>query len=118
MYDKTSGTGDKRFQLMVMDLVDQELFLGVKQQRVEDKRFPFIHVELFEHLNNKNNEINFSNLKINREKENVYSLGLIILYMAMPFNYKAMYYGDRTFKETGTRDQESSSINISMPSRT
>ena len=63
--------------------------------RIRKQKFPFIHVELFEHLREERP------VKIDIEKENVYSLGLIILCIAMIFNYKALYYETEKFNETG-----------------
>ena len=40
-------------------------------------------------------------LHVDQEKENVYSLGLLILYMSMPFDYKGLYFDEREFLEDG-----------------
>lgn len=96
-YDQRPETNDKRFQFLLMDLIDLEQFWWVKQERMRDGRFPFVHVELFEHLRK-----DTPCLKIDFEKENVYSLGLIVLYIAMPFNYKGMYFDNLRLDEEST----------------
>jgi hypothetical protein len=79
-----------------LDLVSEDLFTPAKLALIDQKKFPFIHVELFEQL-----QINGNNLEIHKEKENVYSLGLIVLYIASLFDFKGLYYNEREFKEDG-----------------
>lgn len=41
-------------------------------------------------------------MEIHKEKENVYSLGLIVLYIASLFDFKGLYFEEREFSEDGT----------------
>jgi hypothetical protein len=95
VYDKNVKTNQKKFKFMLMDLVGKEMFMSSKKSKLQKSRFPFIHIELFEHMR-QNRPV-----RMDIGKENVYSLGLIVLCIAMIFNYKALYYDTHTFDETG-----------------
>jgi hypothetical protein len=96
-YDWNSKNGKMKFKFMLLDLIYQDLFLKVKINKIQENKFPYIHVELFENLMRGN-----TNLDIRYYKENTYSLGLIILELAMNFDLTSLYYDLLPIDSEGT----------------
>ena len=85
-YDQNINNGKMRFKFMLLDLVFKNLFMQTKMDKINKNNFPYIHIELFENLSK-----GFTNFDVNFFKENTYSLGLIVLGIALKFDFNVLY---------------------------
>lgn len=108
-YDQDMNNGKLKFKFMLLDLVYQDHFLKTKINKIQKNEFPFIHIELFENLIQGN-----TNLEIRYFKENTYSLGLIILSLAMKFDFTSLYYDLMPFDREGISKQKAQISNGSV----
>lgn len=85
-YDQDIANGKMRFKFLLLDLVFKNLFFETKLKKISTNTFPYIHVELFENLIRGNTKID-----VHFYKENTYALGLIVLSLAVKFDFAALY---------------------------
>jgi hypothetical protein len=85
-YDQDINNGKMVFKFMMLDLVFKNMFMQTKIDKINSDKFPYIHVELFENLSK-----GYTNFNVHFYKENTYSLGLIILSLAMKFDFYVLY---------------------------
>lgn len=85
-YDCDPRDGSKKFKLLLLELVYRDRFFAVKQTKIGASQFVYAHVEMLDWLAKGQTD-----LVVNYFKENTYSLGLIVLSLAMHFNLEALY---------------------------
>ena len=85
-YDYDPQTSQMKFQFVLLDLIFRNLFFEIKLDKIHQSRCAYIHVELFEHLVKGTTHLN-----VNFFKENTYSLGLIVLSLAINCNFQSLY---------------------------
>lgn len=99
-FDQDPSDGRMTFQFLLLDLIFRNKFFEMKRAKIGQRRFPYIHLELFKNLKSSTR-----NPQVHFYKENTYSLGLIILSLAINFDLNALYYDLLPSGEAGESDQ-------------
>lgn len=112
-FEQDMTNGRMTFKFLLLDLVFKNLFFQTKIDKIQKNRFPYIHMELFENLVKNNTD-----LEVHFFKENTYSLGLIILSLAIKFDFKALYNNLLPAHQDGQFNQTRPTITRVRPLKT